>query len=193
MPDNEDNDQTLTTGNLDELPLPSTELYYPNEEDQAVTGFTPMIVEEILKHTSLGCNLMDCASITRLPPSRVYNWYTKNYCNFKFSIDYHRADNKRRILKVVTPGANGDKIPNATESRNSLFLLERRYKDEYGKEIKVEVNTVMIDNIMGVVFESAKKFIPDPEKLKQFVEDVSIGMGLIKPSEGMPDGQRLIS
>ena len=179
--------EIISAESLHELPPEDTSLYYPTSEEQAQTGFTLPIVEEMLKHVVLGANLTDIANIVRLPPARIQHWYKNNYCNFTYAVDYHRADNKRRLLKVLMDGKKSVAV------KASMFLLERKYRDEYGKEIKIEVNHTMIDNITRVVFDAAVKYIKDPEMLKLFVEDIAEQMRLIRPTEGMPEGQRLIT
>ena len=178
---------TLPEETLNELPPPSTELYYPSEAEQAQTGFTKSIVDNIIIHMVLGTNLTDAANIVKLPVARVFAWYKNNYCNFAYSVDYARADHKRRLLKHLVEGKDATKI------RASQFLLERKYRDEYGKEIKIEVNQTMVENITRVVFDKAVKYITDPEKLKLFIEEVGESMALIRPNEGMPENQKLIS
>jgi hypothetical protein len=81
----------------------------------------------------------------------------------------------------------------STISKAAQFLLERKYRDEYGKEIKVEVNHTMIDNITRVVFDAAVRYIKDPETLKLFITDISEQVALIRPTEGMPPNQKMIT
>lgn len=177
----------ISQDTLDDLALPNPELYYPSEEEQALTGFAPDIVEDMLKHLVLGMNLTDVANIVKLPPSRVHKWYNTNYGNFMYAVDYHKADNKRRLLHVLMKGER------ATAVRASQFMLERKFRDEYGKEIKIDVNNVMLENITRVVFDTAVRYIKDPEVLKLFVEDISTQIALIRPTEGLNDGSRLIT
>jgi len=175
----------LTPEDINQLPIENTALYYPHENEQALVGFAPLIVEEMLKHVTLGCNLTDIANIVRLPPARVRNWYDTNYCNFKYAVDYSMADHKRRLLQKLVTADDGLKI------KASQFLLERKYRDEYGKEIRIDVNHVMIDNITRVVFETAVKYIKDTDILKLFVNDLSEQLAMIRPSAGIETGQRL--
>lgn len=183
--------EELPAKTLNELPVEDTKLYYPTEDEQASQGFMPDIIKDIMLHIQLGANLTDVANIVRLPPQRVAHWYKENYCNFRYEVDYYRADNKRRLLKVLME--SDPKKASATVSRASQFLLERKYRDEYGKEIKVEVNHTMIDNITKVVFDAAVRYIKDPEMLKLFITDISEQVALIRPTEGMPDNQRMIT
>jgi len=168
-------------------PLENTQLYYPDEQQQAETGFTQSIVEEVLKHISLGTTLSDAANIVRLPPNRIISWYNKNYCNFQFSVDYHKADNKRRYLKAMLDADD------ATKVRAAQFMLERKYREEYGKEVTVKVNHTVIDNITKIVFDKAVRYIQDPEKLKLFIEEIAQEVRLIRGTEGLPEGQKLIT
>jgi hypothetical protein len=166
---------------------PQTELIYPDPDEQLLTGFTPKIVTDILLHITLGMTLTDAANIVRLPPGRVIKWYGNNYCNFKYAVDFSKADNKRRHLKnIMTP-------KEAIALKASQFALERSYRDEYGKEIKIEVNNVLVDNITRVVFDTATRYIKDPETLKLFVQDLADQVAMINPSEGISDGRKLIS
>ena len=177
---------------LDELAVEHTALYYPNEGEQALQGFTPEVIQSIMTQTKLGLNLTDVAHSVRLQPSRIRHWYKTNYCNFAYEIDFHRADNKLRLLAPLMQ-TDPKKVPSPQVSRNAQFLLERKYKDEYGKEVKVEVNHTMVDNISKVVFEAAVRYIKDPETLKLFISDIREGVSVIKPTEGLQPNQRMIT
>jgi hypothetical protein len=183
--------EPLPERTINELPVEDTKLYYPESSEQALQGFTPEIIKDIMLHVQLGANLTDVANIVRLPPQRVQHWYKTNYCNFAYEVDYHRADNKRRLLKTLMQ--DNPKKVSSTISKAAQFLLERKYRDEYGKEIKVEVNHTMIDNITRVVFDAAVRYIKDPETLKLFITDISEQVAVIRPTEGMPPNQKMIS
>lgn len=180
------NEETPEDETLNEMPVEYTELTYPPENEQAYTGFSPLIVKEILNHITLGCNLADCAHIVKLPAQRVSNWYNTNYHNFKFAVDYCLADHKRRLLTNIIKSDNALKVSSAK------FLLERKYRDEYGKELKIDFNSVMIDNVTKVVFDLSVKYIKDQEILKLFVEELADKLGSIKPTTGI-DTQKLIT
>jgi hypothetical protein len=51
----------------------------------------------------------------------------------------------------------------------------------------------MIDNITRVVFDAAVRYIKDPETLKLFITDISEQVAVIRPTEGMPPNQKMIS
>lgn len=175
------NTSTLTADtplfDVNELPLMDTSLHYPSEQEQAEQGFTPGIIDMILKHITLGLNLSDCANIVMLPPSRVWHWYNKNYCNFKFAADYATADSKRRLVRHQVEAVDALKV------KASQFMLERKYRNEYGKEIKIEVNHTMIDNISKIVFDKAVRFIQDPEKLKLFIQEIASEMSMLRNND----------
>lgn len=182
------NDNTIISEESKHMaPIGDTELYYPPTEEQAQSGFVPALVDEMLKHVVLGANLTDIANIVKLPPARIHHWYKINYCNFAYAVDYHMADFKRRLLAVMMKADAPVKIKAAT------FFLERKYREEYGKEIKIEHNHIMLDNIMNKVFDVALRHIHDPQVLKVFIEDLSAELSLIKAAEGMPENQKLIS
>jgi hypothetical protein len=184
---NEVNKELSLQEDVDLAPIGDTELFYPSEGEQAQTGFTPMAVKEILTHIQLGATLSDCANIVRLPTRRVLHWYNKNYCNFRYSVDYCKAHNKRKLLKDVYESKNGLKVSSAK------FMLERKHRDEYGKEIKVEVNHTMVDNVAKVTFEVATRHIKDPDELRMFIEDLAEEYRMIKGNEELPTEQRILS
>jgi hypothetical protein len=183
----DDNNEVYTQEDLDTLHPPNTSLSYPSESEQAISGFTPLIVEEILKNLAVGLTLSDAAHIVKLPPSRLNQWYTNNFCNFKYAVDYQTTNFKRRNLVTLL------KSENATTTRSAQFILERKFRDEYGKEIKIDVSHSLISNVTKVVFDTAVRHIKDPELLKIFINDLSDQLSLVKPTAEATNNQLLIT
>lgn len=154
-----------------------TALFYPSEEEQAQTQFLPELVPQILDHITIGCTLQDAAHIVRLDPKRVKSWYTDNYCNFRFAVDQHTVANKRELIKALLNGKN------VTQARSAQFVLERKHSQEYGKDVKVETNTKLIENVTQIVFDTVVKYVSDKETVKLFINDIASQIALIKSNE----------
>lgn len=137
----------------------SQELFYPSQEEQMLTGFMPIIVDEILKGIQSGLTLIDTAKLLKMPARVVNNWYNKNKGNFKYAVDEALARNKRHhVVKVQ----KGDKA--------SAWWLERKHKDEFSKEVNITINHRLIDSVAQRTAQVLIRFIKDPDDLRRAAE-----------------------
>ena len=154
------------------------ELVYPSDAEQTATGFMPPIVETILQNLSIGMTLADAANLIMFPPSHVARWYANNYGNFKHAADNAKAKNKRHhIAQVTKAGKNWGA---------SAWVLERRFKEEYSKEMTITVNHIIVDNVARAVAESISEVITDPSLVEQLKMVIRQKLSAIKPDEELP-------
>ncbi len=137
------------------------ELFYPDETEQMLTGFMPVIVEDILKNVQAGLTLRDAAKILKLPPRNVTQWYSTNKGNFKYAVDNASIRNKRLHVVKVQKG-----------NKSSAWWLERVHKDEFSKEVTITINHRLIDNVAQRTAAVLIKYIKDPEALRQAGEEL---------------------
>ena len=137
------------------------ELYYPSEKEQAATGFLEPIVTVILDNVFAGVTLEDAAGILKMPFATVNHWYRTNYCNFRYAVEERALRSKR---SHVVKGQQGNKA--------SQWWLERKFKHEFSKEVTVNVNHRIIDDVAEKVAAVAIKHIKDPETLRLFGQEV---------------------
>lgn len=154
------------------------ELTYPSEAEQTATGFMPQIVEALLSNLSVGMTLADVSNLVLFPPSIVERWYKTNYCNFRHAADNARAKNKRHhITQVTKAGKNWGA---------SAWWLERKYKEEYSKEMTITVNHIIVDNVARAVSEAISEVITDPSIIEQLRLVLRQKLSAIKPDEHLP-------
>lgn len=151
------------------------DIIYPTENEQALTGFTKYVVEEIQSKIKIGMNLNDCAKLLRLPTHRVTNWYNTNYCNFRIIIDEAMATNKLIHVSRVTNAKDNLHV------KASSWMLERRYKEEYTKETIINVNHHMIDSIAKIAADTLIRYVPDPDQLQLALLFLQNGLSQLSP------------
>ncbi len=143
----------------------SVDILYPEDEEQASTGFTPSVVSEIIENTKIGLNLHDCAYLVGLLPEVVSDWYRRNYCNFREVINAAKVINKKLHLGRVQNAKDALKV------KSSTWYLERRFKEEFSKEVTVVVNHVLVDNVSSILKSLLIKYVKDPEMLRLAAEE----------------------
>ena len=136
------------------------EIHYPEEDEQASTGFTPTTVDEILLNTKIGLTLSDCAYLVGLQPPVVEKWYRDNYCNFREAVNSERVVNKKLHIGRIQTASDALKV------KASSWYLERKFKEEFSKEVTVVVNHMLIDNVSHILKGLLIKYIKDPEMLR---------------------------
>lgn len=149
------------------------DIVYPDEEEQATTGFIPEVVEEILENARLGLKLEDCAYLVGLKPDVVNRWYSTDYGNFAEAINEQRAVNKKLHVSRVQAAKNNLRV------KASSWYLERKYKEEFSKEVTVVVNHVLLDNVSNVLKGLLIKYIKDPEMLRLAAEEFQAKIGKV--------------
>ena len=92
--------------------------------------FIEAIVNNILENLKLGLELDDCADLVSVPRNEVKYWESHNTGNFANLSAKARAEFKRIHLMKLTRGK--------ADWKPSAFLLERKFRKEYGKELKIE-------------------------------------------------------
>lgn len=151
----------------DELAEPQ-ELFFPSEEEQNLTGFMPIIVNEILKSVRGGMKLEDAAKALKLPPRIVLGWYNKNKGNFRYAVDSVSTENKQYHVVQVQKG-----------NKASAWWLERVYKNEFSKEVTVNVNHRLIDSVSQSVAQALIEEINDPDLLRRIGDNVRAKLNAI--------------
>ena len=115
-----------------------SDVSYPVKRKPRHSAFLPAVVDGILKDIRLGLSLSDSAKRHRLNPDVVRHWYDDNFGNFKEAVEREKSQHKYFHVARVTKADD----PNGW--RASSWLLERRYKEEYGKE---PVNVINIQEM----------------------------------------------
>lgn len=160
-------------------PASQLEIDYPSEREQLITSFTPRIVEEILQNIKLGMSLADCDGLARLPEGTIQKWYNKNYCNFRVVANHSRALNKQTHIARVQK----KEVKKTDNIRGSQWFLERKYKGEFGREVTVQVNTFVIDNVSRIIGEILIRKITDPDLLRDIKNEMIDGLRQAKLEE----------
>jgi len=150
-------------------------VFFPSVQEQLLTGFTPASVKNIYDNIKIGMLLPDCAKLLRLPPERLKKWYTSNYCNFQVIIDEALATNKRIHVGRISLANN------ALHIKASTWLLERKHKEEYSKEITINVNHNVVMQAVTVFTDVLTKYILDPDILLQAGEEMRSKFALMSP------------
>jgi hypothetical protein len=161
----------------EELPPLDINIEYPEEAEQAEQNFHPKIVQEILDNIRVGLSLPDCAYLVGLVPARVERWYRDNYCNFADSVNTNIALNKRLHIGRIQNAKHALKV------KASSWFLERKYKEEFSKEVTVVVNHVLIDNVSRILKGLLIKYIKDPELLRLAAEEFQQKMSQVNLSD----------
>lgn len=158
-----------------EMPEESYEITFPSLQEQRATGFMPQIVNDILAKVSNGLKLSDAASMIGFSPKVVSSWNRSNYCNFKYALEKAQVMHKAFHLTKIN---KADRFWNA-----SAWLLERKYKDEYSKEITITVNHIIVTNVARAVAETLEEVVIDPEILARAKEILRAKLLAIKSDE----------
>ena len=153
------------------------EIFYPSEDEQIATGFTPAIVTEILDNLKVGVSLVDGAYLVGLLPKVVNRWYSENKGGFADAVNTAIAMNKRHHIGRVTKAEDSLKV------KASSWFLERKYKNEFSKEVTVVVNPAILSHVKHIVRDVLIKFIKDPEILRLSAEEFEERMSEVKMND----------
>ena len=148
---------------------------FPNEAEQAQSGFTSEIIKEIYISLKMGMTLADCANLIQFPVNRLDTWYRENYYGFAVMVNLCIVSNKKLHVGRLTTSTDALKV------KTAQWFLERKHKDEYTKETIINVNHVMIDNVANTVAETLIKFIQDPQQLKLAMQELKTNLGQLQP------------
>lgn len=155
------------------IPFQPSEIVYPSERDQTLTGFIPAIVNDILTNLQAGMELTDCANLLKMPIAHLRGWYNNNYCNFRYAADYNKSKNKKHhMIKVQRLDKKEGVKADPEDFKTSSWFLERKYKDEFSKEVTVNVNHRVIISVIKINAAILIKYIPDPDKLRLAKEEL---------------------
>ncbi len=103
-------------------------LLVPEQKLGEVSHFKEPIVLAILDNLKLGLELDDCAALVNVPYDEVKKWDKENTGNFGNLVKKAKAEFKRLHVMKVTRGQS--------DWKPSAFMLERKFRREYGKESK---------------------------------------------------------
>jgi hypothetical protein len=118
--------------------------------------FTPELVDSILADIQIGLTLSDTANRHRIRPSLLKSWYKTNHNDFAVAVDKAKAENKHKHLKRVHDGDH--------KWKSSSWYLERKFKDEYSKEIinrHVDDIQLLQNNILQILTNRLANVDPD--------------------------------
>ena len=96
-----------------------------------ISFFNPPVVASILDNLKIGLSLKDCAALVDVRYEEVKRWNDQNRSNFGNMVEKAQAEHKKMLLLKIMRG-KGDWKP-------ASFILERRHRDEFGKDAKTEV------------------------------------------------------
>lgn len=151
------------------------EIQFPDETQQAVTGYTPDNVNTIAKQLHLGMTIEDCAHLLKLPKARLNQWYRDDFHGFRGLVDRAVTLNKQVHVSRLFAARDNNELS------ASKWWLERKHKEEFTKETVVKFHHATVDTLAKVVFESAMNYIKDPDQLKLFVQDLQLKLQQVKP------------
>ena len=137
------------------------ELFFPSESEQFLTGFMPDIIQEILDNLKAGMTLDDSAKLLNLPVHVVRKWYKENKGNFAYAVDHAQTKNKKHYVDRLNKG-----------DRQAAWVLERKWKEEYSKEVTITINHRLIDNVAQKTVQVLIKYIKDPNLLREAGEEL---------------------
>lgn len=120
-------DPTLVEGDVGLI------IYYPIPDENKVTLFTENAITHILYDIQLGLTLDDAAKRVGIKPTTVKSWYDSNYGNFYNAVEKAKVDNKALHLGRMV------KADNMIHIKASAWLLERKHRAEYGKEVNMNL------------------------------------------------------
>ena len=163
------------------------EISFPSQKEQNETGFTPTLIKGIYDNLTAGMTLTDCAKLFRIPPFKVNKWYKNNYCGFQGLVDQAQVQDKQRYVFNLANAKDPLKV------KASMWMLERKHKEEYSKETIHTVKNVLVDQTAEVFFEAVQLYIKDPDIVSQIIRYTADRLNHIKINEIEGDSAKLLA
>lgn len=132
--------------------------------------YNQAVVDSILNDILLGLNLDDSAVRHLIPPRIVRSWFNSDFKDFRQKVQKAEVECKRLHLgRIVSKDAT------VLGVKGSMFILERKFRDEYGVNPtdtlslrEIEAFMVKLSGILGKHLESVS-----PDILRSIAEDIS--------------------
>lgn len=151
------------------LPIGEGKLFFPpRDEDSRYQEFcyTKQVVSKIIELMKSGASKKDAASYVGIPLSTVNWWAKHNHGNFAIAVENAEAHAKvHNILKIQSGGKGW---------QASAWLLERKHKEEYAKDMNNQVSMKdamkLVQQVVAIV--SNRLSNTNPEIVEQIAYDI---------------------
>lgn len=101
-------------------------LVLPTLKQGEFSFFTQPIIDSILENLKYGLTVSDCAALVSVPVSQVEKWIEDNKGNFGNLVAKAKVEFKKFHLLKINRGKS--------DWKPSAFIVERKFRDEYGRD-----------------------------------------------------------